>query len=523
MALIPVTVDRRECIPPRELTVALLVEDDEGHRVLALKHCERACGWLRVVAVSTLKEARDYLASHTPAIVITDYQLPDGEGIELLPADRDSARYPVILVTGYGSERLAVEAIKAGALDYVQKSQGALTDIPAIVERALREWDEIVRRRQAEEALRRSKDFLQTVIDALPDPTMVIGVDFHIALANKAVRQFTGGADPVERRLCCFQVSHHRAEPCIEAGHPCPIAQVLATHAPVTLTHIHPDSEGRERYFDVNAAPIFNEAGEVVQIIESCHEVTDRIRLQEQILQGQKLESLGVLAGGVAHDFNNLLVGILGNASLALMDLPAGSPLEKGLLEIQEASQRAADLCQKMLAYSGRGRFVTQPENLNTVLQEMFGLLTMSVSKKAIVDLDLAGKLPLIEADDAMIRQMIVSLAVNASEAIGEAGGEIRISTGTMECDRKYLEATYLNEQQPEGDYVYLDVSDTGAGMDDETLKRIFDPFFTTKFVGRGLGLPAVLGTVRAHKGAIKVSSKQGKGSTFRTLFPALP
>lgn len=248
----------------------------------------------------------------------------------------------------------------------------------------------------------------------------------------------------------------------------------------------------------------------------------ERGRLEAQIQAAQKLESLGVLAGGIAHDFNNILVGILGNADLAMMDLAPESPVRRRLAGIIEASERAADLTNQMLAYSGKGRFVVEHVDITSLVQEMTHLLEVSASKKAVIKYDLApGQLPPVEADVTQIRQVMVNLVTNASEALGDGVGIITIRTRPMYCDRDYLRSTYIDEELPEGQYVVLEISDTGCGMDSETLEQIFDPFFTTKFTGRGLGLAAVLGIIRGHRGAVKVYSEPGHGTSFRILLPA--
>ena len=174
-----------------------------------------------------------------------------------------------------------------------------------------------------------------------------------------------------------------------------------------------------------------------------------------------------------------------------------------------------------MLAYSGKGRFVVQNLILSEVVQEIGNLLDVSISKKCVLKYRFLEGLPPIEADATQLRQIVMNLIVNASEAIGDRSGVIAVSTGVMDCDRHYLSESYLDEELPEGLYVYLEVADTGCGMTEETRSRIFDPFFTTKFTGRGLGLAAVLGIVRGHRGAIKVYSETGQGTTFKVLFPA--
>ena len=247
----------------------------------------------------------------------------------------------------------------------------------------------------------------------------------------------------------------------------------------------------------------------------------DRKRLEAQIQHAQKLEGLGVLAGGIAHDFNNLLVGMMGYAGLALTKLSPES-LAYGYVENIEASaQRAAELTNQLLAYSGRSTFVIRPLNLSTLAVEMGRLLSASISKKAVLKYNCNPDLPLIHGDAAQLHQVIMNLITNASDAIGDEPGVISISARAIKADQTYLSKTFLNDNLAEGLYVCLEVSDNGCGMDAATLQRIFDPFFSTKFAGRGLGLAAVLGIVRGHKGAIKVYSEPSNGTTFKILFPA--
>ena len=247
---------------------------------------------------------------------------------------------------------------------------------------------------------------------------------------------------------------------------------------------------------------------------------TEKQALERKLQEAQKLESLGVLAGGIAHDFNNLLTGVLGNASLARMDLPAESPLQPLLEQIESAAMRAADLCKQMLAYSGKGRFVIQRLDLNALIEDTTRLLQVSISKRAVLKFNLADALPAVLGDATQLRQVVMNLVINASEAVGEKSGFISITTGLTRADRAYLAGTFYAPDLPEGDYVYLEVADNGGGMPPEVQARIFDPFFTTKFTGRGLGLAAVLGIVRGHKGALKVFSEAGWGTTFKILLP---
>ncbi|MGE3276438.1 MAG: PAS domain S-box protein [Vicinamibacterales bacterium] len=247
----------------------------------------------------------------------------------------------------------------------------------------------------------------------------------------------------------------------------------------------------------------------------------ERRRLEAQMTHVQKLESLGVLAGGIAHDFNNLLVGIMGHAGLALLELPGDSPAVGRIRHIETAAQRASELTNQMLAYSGRGRFVVQPLDLSRLVEEMGHLLHTAISKNATLSFDCQHGLPAIQGDPSQLRQVVMNLMTNASDALGDGPGTIRIRTGLAHAERDFFRHTYLSEDLPPGDYVFVEVRDTGCGMTQDTLARIFDPFFTTKFTGRGLGLAAVLGIVRGHKGAIRIDSTPATGTTFQVYFPA--
>lgn len=244
------------------------------------------------------------------------------------------------------------------------------------------------------------------------------------------------------------------------------------------------------------------------------------LQLERKMMETQKLESLGVLSGGIAHDFNNLLTGILGNASLASLDLPACSPVHDNLIAIKTGAMRAADLCRQMLAYAGKGRFHVTTLSLNHLIEESAQLMQLSISKHAVLRYKLDPSMPTFEADATQIRQVIMNLVINASEAIGKKSGVISISTGLTRIDATYSGGSLTAPELPPGTYVHLVVSDSGCGMDAKTQAKIYDPFFTTKSTGRGLGLAAVLGIVRSNKGVINVFSEVGRGTTFKLLFP---
>jgi signal transduction histidine kinase/ActR/RegA family two-component response regulator len=246
----------------------------------------------------------------------------------------------------------------------------------------------------------------------------------------------------------------------------------------------------------------------------------ERLELVQRMQHAQKLESLGVLAGGIAHDFNNLLAGIMGNTSLALLEM-APTARARPLLERAAATARiASELTRQMLAYSGRGRFVIEPIDLSQLVEEMARLLEVSLTSRAVVRYEMAANLPMVDADASQVRQVVMNLVTNASEAVEGTSGVIRLRTGLVRADDRYLDGYWLADGVVPGDFVFVEVSDTGRGMEEATKARLFDPFFTTKRTGRGLGMAAVLGIVRGHHGAIKVYSELGRGTTIKVLFP---
>ena len=286
-------------------------------------------------------------------------------------------------------------------------------------------------------------------------------------------------------------------------------------------------ASGRVRYLRATVAAVrtpdgrfAGHVGAIEDITQETETAIERTQIENQLRQTQKLESLGVLAGGIAHDFNNLLVGVLTNASMALLDLPVTSPARETVLNIERAAQRAADLTRQLLAYSGKGRFIIESVSLSDIASEMLQLLKTVVSKRATLTLDLADGLPMVKGDATQLRQILMNLITNASDSLNERNGEILLRTRVANVDRTAPSATMFGGPLLPGRYVVMDVIDNGSGMADETLQRIFDPFYTTKFTGRGLGLAATLGIVRGHGGAVVVTSTVGAGTTFSLYFP---
>lgn len=306
-------------------------------------------------------------------------------------------------------------------------------------------------------------------------------------------------------------------------------ARILDTGETLSFEDHYDMASGR-RTFLVSKFPVRRADGTICAVAGIATDITElreaetRQRAIERKLQEtQKLESLGVLAGGVAHDFNNLLTGILGHANLVRIQLASDHSAQASLQQIENASLRAAELCRQMLAYSGRGRLAVRPAELGELVRDTAALLDLSLARRARLHYELAPGLPRVVADLTQIRQIVMNLVLNASEALVDGDGDITLRTRLVRAHPALFAHCVFAPESPHGDYVLLEVSDTGCGMPRETLARIFDPFFTTKFTGRGLGLAAVLGIVRGHQGALQVESEPGRGTTFRLYFPAAP
>jgi PAS domain S-box-containing protein len=422
----------------------------------------------------------------------------------------------------------AITLLVAFSLYSVTRRSLRIEGLAADLERANRELEaENAEREQAQEALRASEERFREMADHVGEVFWLMDpLEQRVIYANPAYEKIWGRS--VERLYADYAEWTDSVHPDDRAEAEAAFTRLLESEGlePRMYRIVRPD--GTVRWISDRAFPVRDATGQIVRIAGIAHDVTDQKTqeaehrlLQAKMQHAQKLESLGVLAGGIAHDFNNLLMSVLGNADLALLKLPAESPARQEVEMIEKAAQRAADLTNQLLAYSGKGRFDFQPIRINRLVEEMGHLLETVISKKARLEFHLAPDLPPIEADASQVRQVVMNLITNASEALPDEGGTIRVSTGTVEADGTNLVEDMLSEKLVSGTLVYVSVSDTGGGMAPDIRRRIFDPFFTTKFTGRGLGLAAVLGIVKGHGGTIQVDSEPNRGSEFRVLFPA--
>lgn len=410
-----------------------------------------------------------------------------------------------------------------GSTVWLETNKAPLRDGDGRIVGVLGTWQDITERKRAEERLLESERKYRDLVETSHDLIWSVDVDGRWTFVNRHGAKSIYGYDPEEMVGRTF--FEFLAPDCMERARDTH-QRLLAGETTVRYEIDHVRKDGETVTLSFNAIPAYDCAGQLVGSTGTAVNVTERKRAEEarrklevQIQHAQKLESLGVLAGGIAHDFNNLLTSMLGYANLAQMQLAPGSPILPMLHEIERAAQRAAELTGQMLAYSGRGKFVIQLVDVASLVREMSKLLETVISKKARLKLDLQPAT--IEGDATQIRQIVMNLITNASDALGEAGGPVALRTGTRSASAESLRSAYINDDLPEGEYAFIEVADAGSGMDDATVRRIFDPFFTTKFMGRGLGLSAVLGIVRGHRGTIHVTSTPGAGTLFQVLIPA--
>jgi PAS domain S-box-containing protein len=378
-------------------------------------------------------------------------------------------------------------------------------------------------RRLADGELKKRESLFRALIETTGTGYVILDGEGRVLDANAEYVRLSGHSDLKEilnRSVVEWTAGHHKSR------NAAAVQECMARGSVRNLEIDYVDSRGKFTPVEINATVV--KSGDTLRILTLCRNITDRKAaeaehrsLERQFQQAQKLESLGLLAGGIAHDLNNLLVGILGNADLLAAELQDHPGAKTGLGDIERAALSAAALCGQLLAYCGKGRFTVQAVDLSALAAEMSQMLEIAVSKKADLQYKFTHPLPAVEGDPSQIRQIIMNLITNASEALGDRPGTIAIGTGVVSCSRLFLSQCVLGEGLPEGQYAYFEVRDTGCGMDRETMAKMFDPFFTTKFTGRGLGLAGVLGIVRSHKGLIKVDSELNHGSTFRVMLPA--
>jgi len=549
-----------------EKTHILLVEDEKAHAELIRRAFESQANEVSLTIASTLAEARRYIADELPDLVITDLLLPDGRGTELLPADKEEIIFPVVIMTSYGDEQVAVGTMKAGALDYVVKSEAALAAMPRIIERVQREWGYILERRRAQQETRRRNRELTLLNQVIAASATSLEAE---NILEKVCRELARGFDlPYTAAILLNEVQTtatvvaedihkelssrlHTAIPLAQAP---TLQYLLDNKVPLVVNNTRDDPKlaplydylaryGRAsilslplligdrligsleletiepRLFSAEEVKLaWNVADQVAGALARVRLDEERRRLENQYHQAQKMEAVGLLAAGIAHDFNNLLTAINGFAELMQRQINPTHPHQKYIGNILQSGHRAADLVRQLLAFSRKQIIKPKVLNLNIHVSNMEKMLRRIIGEDIELKTYLAPELWPVKVDPAQIEQIVVNLAVNARDVMPD-GGQLIVETANVTVDDIYA-ARHVGLES--GEYVLLTVSDTGWGMTEETKSHIFEPFFTTKEMGKGtgLGLATVFGIVKQSEGDIQVDSAPGQGTTFRVYLP---
>ena len=456
------------------------------------------------------------------------YENPTDWADAIHPDDRQKAWEAFVgLEEGDGFDEEYRITASDGSLKWIRDRGYPIRDADGLLTQVVGIASDITERKLAAEALRQNEILLNAIIENIPHMIFLKDAkDLRFVRFNTAGERLLGYSRDEMVGKCDYDLfpadeadfftSKDRAA--LDGG------AMLDVPEERVDTRLH-----GTKILHTKKVPLMDGVGRPTYLLGISEDITERKRaeeerrdLQRQVQQAQKMESLGILAGGIAHDFNNILTGLLVNAELALEDLPPDSTIRPLLLDVVKAGRRAAELTGEMLAYSGKGAFEMVDIDISALVRDMASLLESATSKKAGLSYELSAELPAVTADATQLAQIVLNLVVNGSEAVGEQGGQVAVRTYTVDCESVCLEGASVGSELAEGPYVIIEVTDTGCGMDEETRAKIFDPFFTTKFTGRGLGLAAVQGIVRGHKGALLVESEQGKGTTFKVLLPAL-
>lgn len=521
---------------PRLLPRVLIVDDVEYLALHLKKHFVNN-GYKVEVAV-TGEEARKKFIRNRPEVAILDYHLPDCNGDELLMEFKATENPPVcIMLTGDTTPELALELTEKGADAYIQKPanrdyllqvvqksqrQRSLLSVEDLLERKVQELSKAQKvNSKNKEILHKAQKmarfgsyecdfrldrviFTEEICDLYGISTDGSGVTMNIADTLKLVH-------PEDREFLNNKISENKER---NASVSMEYRIIRPKDGKVRIVH------GENHLIRNSDGNLTSMIGTVIDITEKKLEDEKRLQMERRLTEVQRLESLADLAGGIAHDFNNLLSGVIGNVGLAMMDVPLASPILECLKDIEKSAYLATELSQQMLAYSGKGHFIFNPIELSQLIMKSDELLKSSVHHKIKLQYQMNKSLPQIKGDETQLRQILINLCVNASEAIGESDGEITISTSLQNMNENSLSKILQGDRIAAGEYVVMEVADNGSGIEPELLEKIFDPFFSTKFTGRGLGLAAVWGIVRGHKGEIEVDTKAGEGTKFRIYFP---
>lgn len=509
------------------MSAKVLIVEDEFIVARSLSATLEDCGYEVVGIADSGTDAIQAAEEKAPSIILMDIRLRGNmRGFEAARIIYEKLNIPVVFLTAHSDPATVKEVMASKAFGCILKPYQD-RELHVSLEMALQRHQLEIQLRERENQLsikerrlNEQRAELEAIINATPTGLMLLDRELVIKTINHSLADWLGYD---AHRL----IGRHWFDVRPDLKGREPVYKKVLSGIPMAFSEVTLDfPSGVERYFDLHYRPVFTAKREVIGFLVATIDVTEkrRLNLQRQLIESklhenQRLESLAVLAGGIAHDFNSLLVGMLGYADIALRQISQDSQAHRWLGEIKAGARKAADLCNKMLAYSGKGRFLVEDLELAEVVESTLERIALSIPHSCKVKTDFRGQ-GKVSGDASQISQVLTNLIFNAAEAYQGKSGEITVSVSDKDCRADYLETLPLSEARAPGPYVSCQVRDKGCGMKPETLARVFEPFFTTKFTGRGLGLAAVQGIIRGHNGLVFAESEPNKGTVFEFLLP---
>ena len=500
----------------------LVVEDDNTYAEAISRSIKEGIPGAVTPVVKSLAEYHRAVAANPPDLAVMDLNLPDGKAFEALAWPPEDGPFPILIMTAFGNEALAVAAMKAGALDYLVKSPEAFSALPQTVASAMRNWRLLQDRKSAESLLRESENRYRNLVSYSPFAVLVNSGD-RVVLANKACLALFGAHD--EKELLgkspyeLFHPDFHgkireRIRLLRERGEPVPLMEEKVVRL-----------DGKVVDVEVIASPFSLKGGNDIHVILRDISVSkqleqEREKLTEQLYHAQRMEDIGRLIGGVAHDFNNHLTAIIGCSQIILNKLAGDSELRGFAEMVCSAGEKAAGITQSLLAFSRKQALEMRPVDVRVIIENIAKLMRRLIGEDVELELELGDEPLFVNGDVSRMEQVLMNLATNARDAMPE-GGTITISTRQVRLDREFM--SVYGWGRP-GDYALISFSDTGCGIPDDLREKIFEPFFTSKDAGKGtgLGLSIVHGIIQRHGGHIRLESSPDKGATFLFYLPLL-
>jgi PAS domain S-box-containing protein len=500
----------------------LVVEDNPAHAELIRRAFDRYPAPFVPEVVETAAQARDAALREPPRALVADLVLPDGQGVDLLAGWPGERAFPLVVMTSHAGERAAVDAIKAGAADYLIKTETSIGDLPRATLQAIREWDLAREKRAAEEAFCQSEERYRELVESINE------VVFSLDLQGRFLY-----LSPRAEAVCGYAPAEMTGKIFVDFVHPDDLPFLLGRfHEILAGKNLSSQyrirtKDGSWRWVESSSRPAYTN-GTLTGITGLFTDVTERRKAQEEqsdllekVQHSQKMEAIGTLAGGLAHDFNNILGAVLGYTEMALYDPACPSTVHGYLTEAMRSIERARDLVRQILLFARDKDIRKQPLRLDLLFPEILRFLRSSLPAAIGIQSEAEEEMAPVEADATQFRQVIKNLAANAADAMGPDGGTLTV---------RLMTETFGPGAPPplpgmsDGAYARLDVQDTGHGMDEITMARVFEPYFSTKGKAKssGLGLSVTHGIVKAHNGHIMVQSKPGEGACFSLYFPCL-